>query len=146
LTACRIGPRQVLLDLAGTVDRGQWFAAAKEAGFLDLALEFAAKSASAGTLARAARDFIQSNPEWAAQVAVIVLRELITASSLEPQRQETIMASGALLDGARAMGKIEWVRSAIEKLLDLRPSEMGRSNQAVLRGCAESRTAEESRR
>ncbi|MBL8795625.1 MAG: hypothetical protein JNM56_17095 [Planctomycetia bacterium] len=106
--------RQVLLDLAGTAGRGKWFAAAKEAGFLDLALEFAAESANTGTLARAARDFVTSNPKWAVQVAVIALRELITAPSLEPQRQETIMACEALLSGARATGKIEWGRSEIE--------------------------------
>lgn len=133
-------PRQVLLDLAGTAGRGKWFAAAKEAGFLDLALKFSRESANAGTLARAARDFVPSNPEWSIQVAVIALRELITAPSMEPQRQETIMACDALLAGARAMGKVDWARAEIEKLLELSPSEVGRANRAVLRVCAESGT------
>jgi len=134
-------PRQVLLDLAGTAGRGKWFAAAKEAGFLDLALEFAGEAANAGTLARAARDFVKSNPEWAMQVAVIALRELITTPSLEPQRQETIMACNALLDGARTSRKIDWARTETKKLLELNPSEVGRSNQATLRVYLESRSA-----
>lgn len=125
--------RQVLVELAGRAGRGKWFAAAKEAGFLDLALEFAGESANAATLARAARDFVPSNPEWATQVAVLALRELITAPSVEPQRHETIMAGDALRAGARAIGKADWARKEIDKLLELQPSEIGRANQAVLR-------------
>lgn len=136
-------PRQVLLDLAGTAERGKWFAAAKEAGFLDLALKFAAEAANPGTLARAARDFVKSNPEWAARVAVLALREFVTGVGYEPERDATIMAFNALTSASTAMGKTNWARSEIDKLLELSPSEVGCSNQATLRVCLESRPPSE---
>jgi hypothetical protein len=57
--------RQVLLDLIETRgDRGKWFAAAKDAGFLDIPLlcarDYAAEPA---TLVRAARDFAAKEPK-----------------------------------------------------------------------------------
>jgi hypothetical protein len=44
----------------------------------DGVVNFAAESANAGTLARAARDFVKSNPEWALQVAVMFLTPFST--------------------------------------------------------------------
>jgi hypothetical protein len=65
--------RQVLLDLIETRgERGKWFAAVKDAGFLDVALlcarDYAAEPA---TLVRAARDFAAKEPKFAAQIGGI---------------------------------------------------------------------------
>jgi len=59
--------RKVLLDLIGSSPaKGKWFAAAKEAGELDIALQCAAADgADPATLTRAARDLAQSDPEFA---------------------------------------------------------------------------------
>ena len=57
--------RQLLLDLIKTRDdKGKWFAAAKDAGFLDIALECAAlHNADPSTLVRAARDFYRQGAQ-----------------------------------------------------------------------------------
>jgi hypothetical protein len=74
-------PRKVLLDLIGSSPaKGKWFAAAKEAGVLDVALECAAADgADPATLTRAARDFAQSNPDFALQVAVHAIAHFLAA-------------------------------------------------------------------
>ncbi len=47
-------------------EEGKWFATAKEAGLLDLAIELANRSPSEPrTLTRAARDFMDKNPAFA---------------------------------------------------------------------------------
>ena len=58
-------PRQIALDLiAAFGPPGKWFAAAKDAGFLDLALECARDvDADPSTLIRAARDFTEDAPD-----------------------------------------------------------------------------------
>ena len=54
--------RQILLDLIESRgDKGKWFAAAKDEGFLDIALECAGThGADPSTLVRTARDFGES--------------------------------------------------------------------------------------
>jgi hypothetical protein len=56
----------MLLDLIETRgDKGKWFAAAKDAGFLDIAVECAAvHGADPSTLVRAARDFCGKEPRF----------------------------------------------------------------------------------
>ncbi len=62
--------RQVLLDLIeARGDRGKWFAAAKDAGFLEVALVCARDfTAEPATLVRAARDFAAKEPKFAAEI------------------------------------------------------------------------------
>jgi hypothetical protein len=59
-------PKKILLDLAtSSGEPGRWFAAAKDAGFLDLALEFAKKGRTdPRTLSRAARDFLKKDARF----------------------------------------------------------------------------------
>jgi hypothetical protein len=61
--------RQVLLDLIETRgETGKWFAAAKDAGLLDVALLCARDhAAEPATLVRAARDFAAKEPKFAAE-------------------------------------------------------------------------------
>jgi hypothetical protein len=68
--------RQVLLNLIETRgDRGKWFAAAKDAGFLVVAL--ACARADPATLVRAARDFAAKEPKFAADIGVVALARLL---------------------------------------------------------------------
>jgi hypothetical protein len=78
--------RQLLLDLIKTRgDKGKWFAAAKDAGFLDIALECAAlHNADPSTLVRAARDFCGKEPKFAAAVALFAATHLLTGGGYDP--------------------------------------------------------------
>ncbi|MGH7143427.1 MAG: hypothetical protein ACREJ2_04750, partial [Planctomycetota bacterium] len=78
-------PRSVLLHIMGKV-KGKWFAAAKDAGFLDIALECAEHpAADPTTLTRAARDFVQSEPGFALRVAFAAVRGLLQGSGYDPK-------------------------------------------------------------
>jgi len=63
-------PKKVLLDLAASSgDAGRWFAAAKDAGFLDLALEFANTGRSdPRTPSRASRDLLNQDARFCLEV------------------------------------------------------------------------------
>jgi hypothetical protein len=79
--------RQVLLDLIeARGERGKWFAAAKEAGFLDIALGCARDSAvEPATLVRAARDLAVREPKFATEIALIALQCLLAGSGYDPE-------------------------------------------------------------
>jgi hypothetical protein len=67
----------ILRDLATNQpdQQGKWFAAAKDAGQYGLAIEFARRSpADPRTLARAARDFAERQPEFAPDAAMEALK------------------------------------------------------------------------
>jgi hypothetical protein len=68
--------RQMLLDLIETRgDKGKWFAAAKDAGFLDIALDCAAmRNADPSTLVRAARDFCDKESRIYSRAAAMTRR------------------------------------------------------------------------
>ena len=70
------GRRQILLDLIESRgDKGKWFAAAKDEGFLDIALECAGTHGSdPSTSVRAARDFGEAEPRFAASVALMFVK------------------------------------------------------------------------
>jgi hypothetical protein len=74
--------RQVLLDLIEMRgERDKWFAAVKDAGFLDFALLCAWDyTAEPATFVRAARDFAAKEPKFAAQIGVIALGRVLDGS------------------------------------------------------------------
>jgi hypothetical protein len=77
--------RQILLDLIGKSGaRGKWFAAAKEAGFLDIALTCARSGqADPATLLRATRDFADKEPQFAVEVGIESIKALLSGTSYE---------------------------------------------------------------
>ena len=112
--------RQVLLDLIETRgERGRWFAAAKDAGFLDVALGCARDSAAEpGTLVRAARDFAAKDPKFAAEIGLLALERLLTGSGYDP---EVSLVQGAflhLMSAASRIGALDWARQQAQRLVD----------------------------
>ena len=78
-------PKQILLGPAKLGDRGRRFAAAKDAGFLDLALHFAqAGSTDRRTLSRASRDLLEKDAKFSLQVGRMAIQQM-----LEGQPPET---------------------------------------------------------
>jgi len=78
--------RRILVDLIESHgSKGKWFAAAKTAKYLDLALDCAAHSdAAPATLIRAARDFAIKEPAFAAQVGLHAIAHLLAGRGYEP--------------------------------------------------------------
>ncbi|WP_431858743.1 hypothetical protein [Azospirillum sp.] len=111
--------RQILLDLIQSRgDAGKWFAAAKDAGFLDIALECAAApSAEPGTLIRAARDNAERKPDFAVQVALSALRSLLAGGGYDPSVTDLHAAVGHLMTAAARIGREDWAREQIRALM-----------------------------
>ena len=112
--------RQTLIDLIETRgDKGKWFAAAKDAGFLDIALECAELSGvDPSTLVRAARDFCDKEPRFAAVVGLLAIRHLLAGGGYDPQVSEAADAATHLLAAARQIGAVDWARAELGKLAD----------------------------
>ena len=112
--------RQVLLDLIESRgDKGKWFAAAKDAGFLDIALECAgSRDAEPATLIRAARDFTASRPRFAAQVALLSIRSLLSGGGYDPAPTDLREAFGHLLAAASEFGADDWAMDQAVKLAE----------------------------
>ena len=78
----------MLLDLIeARGDHGKWFAAAKDAGFLEVALV-------------CARDFTAKEPKFAAEIGVVALVRLLSGSGYDPEVSLVQDALGHLLDAA----------------------------------------------
>ena len=112
-------PRQVLVDLIQTHgNKGKWFAAAKDAGYLDLALACAgAISAEPSTLIRAARDFLELDLQFAALVALHALDHLLAGSGYEPTTMDAVSAYEHLMAAANKLGKCDWAGAKVQELL-----------------------------
>ena len=115
-------PRQMLIDLIETRgSKGKWFAAAKDAGFLDIAISCAtAPDADPSTLVRAARDFAGKQPEFAMAVGMLAIRSLLSGGGYEPLLSESASAVRHIMAAAASIGVTDW---AIEQIgLALRQS------------------------
>ena len=111
--------RQLLLDLIETRgDKGKWFAAAKDAGFLDIALECAAlHNADPSTLVRAARDFCGKEPKFAATVALFAVTHLLTGGGYDPPVSDVNEAVKHLFAAARQIGAVGWAHQNLGRLV-----------------------------
>ncbi|MAE43980.1 MAG: hypothetical protein CMF63_03140 [Magnetovibrio sp.] len=113
-------PRQVLLDLiAARGDKGKWFAAAKSAGFLDIALECAAEGTTEPTtLVRAARDFVDKDPGFSSPVALQAIRDLLDGKGYEPVPGDAVVAFELAFAAAVRLEKQDWAEENVRRILD----------------------------
>jgi len=103
----QIEPKAILGDLvAGAGDeKGKWFAAAKSAGLLAEAAELARTSpCDPKTLARAARDFAATQPDFACTVGLAALHWLLRGYGYEIAPQDIVDALNNTLEAARHNG------------------------------------------
>ncbi|MBI3567561.1 MAG: hypothetical protein HY084_05090 [Gemmatimonadetes bacterium] len=95
--------REVLADLVGTTPglEGKWFAAAKDAGFLDYAITLARLSpVDPKTLARAARDFAESESVFAIEAGLLAIEGFANGLGFEVTGADVLMAYvGAMTAG-----------------------------------------------
>lgn len=77
-----IDKRKILLDcIEKTPEKGKWFASAKNAGFLDIAVQCAkSESSDPNTLLRACRDFADKDFPFALVVGVLGITRLMTGT------------------------------------------------------------------
>ena len=127
--------RQILLDLIEMRgERGKWFAAAKTAGYLDIALDCARSfDAEPATLVRAARDFTSREPSFALEVGLVAARHLLDGRGFEPDPALVRQAAEHCHAAATQIGLHDWARQQIQALAAL-PHVASQGMQSALAG------------
>lgn len=99
-------PKEILLDLAdSTGDPGRWFAAAKDAGFLGVALEFATTGRTdPRTLSRAARDLLEEDAQFCLQVGRLAIQRILEGYGYELTGKDVIDVYGHFMAAAEKLG------------------------------------------
>lgn len=114
-------PRVVLSDLVGRTpgEEGKWFAAAKSAGLLGEALELARSSpCDPRTLARAARDFLERQPDFALGAGLLALYWLHQGYGYEITSADVWVAYDVTLAAAGRLGQAEEVVGRIREMVE----------------------------
>ena len=112
-------PKRILCDLVARTpgDEGKWFAAAKEAGFLELAIELAkASPCDPKTLTRAARDFVETNPVFALEAGLTALHWLEKGYGYEITGADVWAAYSNTMKAAERLDRHDQVRDRIRAL------------------------------
>lgn len=100
-------PIAILRDLINSMPgfEGKWFATARSAGFLDLALDLAQNyPADPKTLTRAARDSVETQPRFALAVGLISLRRIAEGHGYDITGAYVLDAYQAVVDAAAQAG------------------------------------------
>jgi hypothetical protein len=119
-------PRETILrDLVASRPgaEGKWFAAAKDSGFFDLAIELANTSASdPRTLIRAANQYGLEQPEFALAAALTALRGIVIGWGYEITGSDVLEAYAAAMNAAANAGVDEnGVKAQMQAMLALDP-------------------------
>jgi hypothetical protein len=99
-------PSRILVDLAqSSGDSGRYFAAAKDAGFYHLALQFANEGKTdPRTLTRASRDFISKEPNFAMAAGRLALERLLQGYGYEVTYLDIVDAYRHYIAAAEKLG------------------------------------------
>ncbi|GBE10307.1 hypothetical protein BMS3Bbin12_01822 [bacterium BMS3Bbin12] len=112
---------RILADLIAATpgEEGKWFAAAKEIGLFDLALELAdLNHCDPKTLTRAARDYLDSEPTFALGSAMAALRWLSQGWGYEVTGADVLEAYDRAMDAATKLNKVDEVTGRIRRLVE----------------------------
>ncbi|HAZ61291.1 MAG TPA: hypothetical protein DCY89_06955 [Gammaproteobacteria bacterium] len=119
-------PEQILRDLVASTPgaEGKWFAAAKDAGLFNVAIELATTSPTdPRTLARAARDFAESQPEFAVAAGLASLRWISLGHGFEITGTDVLDAYSAVMKAASAASvDAQQIKTRIRELLTSTPT------------------------
>ena len=100
----------ILRDLVASQpgNEGKWFAAAKDAGFFELAIELANRSPSAPrTLIRAAKDYAVERQDFALAAGMTALRGIVNGWGYDITGADVLNAYDAIIAAAGAAGMDE---------------------------------------
>jgi hypothetical protein len=125
----------ILRDLVASQpgQEGKWFAAAKDAGFFELAIELANRSpADPRTLIRAARDYATERPEFALAAGMNGLRGIANGYGYDISAIDVLDAYAAVMLAAAAAGVDEAVVKADVRALIAESRSGGEFIQRVL--------------
>jgi len=108
--------RTILDDLIDQTpgEEGEWFATAKTQGLLDLALDLSRRSpVDVGTLLRAARDHLDSEPAFVLETATTALGWMAAGQFYELRAGDVWQAMGDALHATKALDRVGATRGLI---------------------------------
>jgi hypothetical protein len=118
---------EILADLVETTpgDEGKWFAAAKDAGLFDEALELAGRApCDPKTLTRAARDLTADRPAFAVEAGLLALQWLAEGYRYEITGADVWAAYDYTIKAAEKRDAAADVRARIRQVVSDRPGGM----------------------
>ena len=120
---------------------GRWFAAAKDAGFLDLALEFANTGRTdPRTLSRAARDLVKKDARFCLEVGRLAIQRILEGYGYELTGMDAIDAYNHFMVAAETLGIASQARADVLVIATKQP---GAASDILIRQCSvDSRTYE----
>ena len=103
---------------------GKWFAAAKDAGLFDVAIELARRSPTdPRTLTRAARDFASKRPEFAIEAGLTALHWMARGHGYELTGLDVHAAFDAVMQAALGAGLDEpQIKAQVRQMIEVQPS------------------------
>jgi tetratricopeptide (TPR) repeat protein len=118
-----INPKQILTDLADSSgDTGKWFAAAKDAGHLDMAVRFAtAGHTDPRTLSRACRDFLESEPVFSLRVGRLAVERILAGDGFDITALDLSAAVDHFLEAAGRLGVAADAQRDLAQMLAAHP-------------------------
>lgn len=118
-------PEQILADLVETTpgEEGKWFAAAKDLGLYDAAIELVRTSpCDPKTLARAARDHADKEPAFAVEAGYAALDWLSQGFGYEITGADVWLAYSSMMKAAEALGNAPQTKDRVRQLAQNHPS------------------------
>ena len=102
----------------------KWFAAAKDAGLFDVAIELARRSPTdPRTLTRAARDFASKRPEFAIEAGLTALHWMARGHGYELTGFDVHAAFDAVLQAALGAGLDEpQIKAHVRQMIEVQPA------------------------
>lgn len=132
-----IAPERILRDLVASTpgQEGKWFATAKTIGLLDEAIHLANSSPTEPkTLARAARDFTQTQPAFAFAAGMASLHWIAHGYGYEITTLDVLDAFSATMQAASHAGKdVQQVQVQIQNLMESTPTGQQLLKTALVR-------------
>ncbi len=128
-------PAHILRDLVKSEPsaEGKWFAAAKDAGFFDVAIELARRSPTdPRTLTRAARDFAVIRPEFAFAAGLAALSWMARGYGYELTGLDVHAAFDAVMQAAEGMGMDDQhIKAQVRQMIDVQQTGLNFVQQAL---------------
>lgn len=139
----------ILVDLVKTTpgEEGKWFAAAKDAGLYEEALQLASRTpCDPRTLARAARDAGDEQPTFAIGAGLLALHWLVRGYGYEITGTDVWAAYDATIKAADKLGTVEATRERARKMINASDALGGSFVKNILGGHSISRPTNDMKR